>query len=151
MGFGKEFLDSIYKPSQYTLKTPANRIPGEYLRALAEKYIDPNFVKSYVDYGNFNELKDVPEALLRDALLGSQKGAGWNTNRGDLFQSNLINRLNHYKPLAPYQEFTKTGEDYYRLMHPDEVVVPYRRSYNDEQLIDLVVPEKKEMADIWNK
>lgn len=151
MGLGSEFLNSIYKPSRYTLKTPANRIPGQYLRELAEKYIDQDFVKGFVAPESYMDLKDVPESFLRDALLGSQKGANWNTDRGELFQNALINRLNHYKPLLPHQEFTKTGEDYYRLMHPDEIVAPYRRSYNDEQLIDLVVPEKKEMTDIWAK
>lgn len=149
MNFGTEFLKSLFGSDKYTLKTPANTIPGKYLRELADKYIDKDFLAGYVAPEYSRDLNNIPEPLLRDALLGSQMNTGRNTDRRSLFQQALINRLNHYKPLEPHQEFSKTGTDYYRLMHPDEVVVPYRQSYNDEQLIDLVVPEKSEMRDIW--
>lgn len=149
MNLGTEFLQSLFGSDKYTLKTPANKIPGKYLRELADKYIDKDFLAGYVSPEYSSNFNNIPESLLRDALLGSQMGSSLNEDRSSLFQKALINRLNHYKPFGPYQEYSKTGEDYYRLMHPDEIVVPYRQSYNDEQLIDLVVPEKQEMKPIF--
>ena len=142
------FFEGIFGPKEpYTLETPANRIPGEYLRMLADKYIDKDFLARYVDDEYIRNFNNIKESYLRDALLGAQR-----TPRGvsaDDFQLGLIHRLNHYKSPRPHQEFSKTGVDFYRLDNPDEIVVPYRKSYNDEQMIDLVVPKKEDMSNIW--
>ena len=141
-------FEEIFGPKEsYTLETPANRIPGEYLRKLANKYIDKDFLARYVDDEYIRNFNNIKESYLRDALLGAQR-----TPRGvssDDFQLGLIHRLNHYKSPRPHQEYSNTGVDFYRLDHPDEIVVPYRKSYNDEQMIDLVVPKKEDMSNIW--
>ena len=148
MAFGSEFLASIFGESpKYTLKTPANRIPVKDLRKLAEENIDKDFVSRYLYEPSYmKDMNTIPEGLLRDALLGAQRSDN-RSIRSD-FGAALINRLNHYKPSSPHLEFSRTGEDYYRLMNPDEIVVPYARSYNDEQLIDLMVPKKQTMKNI---
>lgn len=137
MSYGENFLSQLFgsnPENAYTLKSPANTIPGKYLRELAEKNLDKDFLRRYLDEPSYmNDLNTIPEGLLRDALVGAQRaGRGIKNN----FGAALINRLNAYKSPVPYQTYSKTGEDYYRLLHPDEIIIPYAKSYNDEQQFD---------------
>lgn len=100
------------------------------VRGLMGSLINPRRVLNYTGIN----VSDVPASVLRDALYGAQNysSPGFLTSRKSYAEPALIERLRAGVPFAPGMEFSPTGVDRYRLWHPDEIVVPNAKSYNDE-------------------
>jgi hypothetical protein len=156
------------KSREYSLQDDPSRIPDNYLSALAMKTLGEDFFSSrnydtpreypyssrnydttkeftYSDFSGRPE-RVIDPAIYRDALRGAQTYADnnwWATTRGT-FPDAVKRRLNDMESIlskAPHQMYSPTGTDYYRLRYPDSYVAPYAKTYNEEQMPDIVVPE----------
>lgn len=109
---------------------PVKGMSDADVRSIVEGLIDDSLLWDNTGYN----LNQIPTAILRDALYGAQNSTHglFGSREGMVPQAvqRRVNRLgNAYRP---WREFTRTGVDLYRLRNPNEIVVPYARSYNEE-------------------
>lgn len=165
MSYGRDLMALVNslpdKSREYSLRDDPSRIPDNYLSALAMKTLGEDFFSSrnydtpreyaYSDYSGRPE-RVISPAVYRDALRGAQTYADnnwWETTRG-AFPGAVRQRLKDMDSILseiPHAAYSPTGTDYYRLRYPDAYVAPYAKTYNQEQMPDIVVPEyRREVA-----
>ena len=123
-------------------------------RLESASYSKPNWWDNGQPVTNYYDIKNIPDSILRNTLQWAQMSQTKPYRKYEAFgnelndvtpsfeeaynQALLDNISKIYKQIErgeigekPIQ--TKTGEYMYRLLNPDELIVPFATSYNEEQ------------------
>lgn len=157
MKYSDSLFNRLFGDSRvYSMADDPMTIPTKDLRALTANIISPKQWDRKT-YGLLGQLGQIPTPYIRDALKASQMSQ-WSRNadiasdgtatyvpREDAFINALVQTArdayeaerNNYRTtyrdevgVRPTQ--TKSGEYLYRLRHPDTLVAPFARTYNEE-------------------